>query len=1058
MLPPLTIIPAGAGSGKTHAIQQQLGDWIVDGLVAPARIAAVTFTEAAAAELRERIRARLLDLDRLEGALQLDQAYISTIHGFGLRLLTEFAFDAGLSPRPRLLNEDEEDTLIRLALSRTDRADAITADLDRFGYAFDFNSQKSAEDTFRDDLLRIVMLLRSAGWTGESDAHAELAARWIRDRYGMTRDGDRLTTTLSRRVARLLEAYPESLATGFGNRAAAERAFRRDFRNLKAATDDNALGCDWKLWKGLRELRQSRRGCALPQDYDRLAGSVIEAAGALPMHPGPLEQAIRHVRTLIDAGQDVLVHYAAAKREAGLVDYGDMIAMAADMLRSRPDVLGTLVSRIDCLVVDEFQDTNPLQFALLWQLREAGVPTLVVGDPKQAIMGFQGADPRLLETLMRQNREVATPLTGNWRSQPALMHFINAVGSVLFGNDYLRLEPRGADSPQEPVELIDFAIRAKKDQHAVRATSVGERLGDLLDDSGQQVVDRRTGQRRRLRGGDIAVLCPTHGMLSVYARVLRCMGLRVRLQEGGWHESRIVQLACQALAYVANPEDNHAALYLCVTELGHSGLKAALEQLIADGRIDDPVLDRLDRLASCADDRTLFALVADTCSALRLFDVVSLWPDADQARASLLRLQAEAGEFMDANREALVSGGYHGSGIQSFLAWLNAKTGQKGSNAQPEPRVIDEDAIQLVTWHGSKGREWPVVLVCGMDRAPRPGLPDMKLGHDSFDDLSGITGKARIEYSPKFAAPESAARFLDSLKAETALESRRLIYVALTRAREKLVLEWPSYLAGSDAPTYWSILAANASISKPDGTMSIGGSVFSCLIREGKSALPDETADSRDTLETGLPAVGRRAIRPGQAPERLVPDSMTPSGIAACSDATEGGQALETAQYSGGLHLDIGLSGAVLGSFLHRCFEILGASPGQAGSIAVITGVELGEEARTRIAGSVSGFEQWMADRLAPVTVHRELPLLGVDGNGSVVSGTADLVLETGDGLWIIDHKSDRVDEPEAAFSHYRPQLEAYSGLLQGMGYRVLGLGINWIRRGEVVLQHTGDR
>lgn len=146
MLPPLTIIPAGAGSGKTYTIQQQLGEWVVDGLIAPERIVAVTFTEAAAAELRERIRARLLSLGRLEDALKLDQAYISTIHGFGLRLLTEFAFDAGLSPRPRLLNTDEENTLIRLALARTDKADAITSNLTGFGYRYDYNSQKSAEE------------------------------------------------------------------------------------------------------------------------------------------------------------------------------------------------------------------------------------------------------------------------------------------------------------------------------------------------------------------------------------------------------------------------------------------------------------------------------------------------------------------------------------------------------------------------------------------------------------------------------------------------------------------------------------------------------------------------------------------------------------------------------------------------------------------------------------------------------------------------------------------------------------------------------------------------
>ena len=162
-LPSLTVIPAGAGSGKTYTIQQQLGDWVRDGLVAPERIVAVTFTEVAAAELRERISAKLLAMGRAEDALRLDQAYISTIHGFGLRVLTEFAFEAGSSPQPRLLNEDEKNALIRLALSRTDKADEIMSNLAAYGYTYDFVTKKSSEVSFRDDLLHIVEFLRSLG-------------------------------------------------------------------------------------------------------------------------------------------------------------------------------------------------------------------------------------------------------------------------------------------------------------------------------------------------------------------------------------------------------------------------------------------------------------------------------------------------------------------------------------------------------------------------------------------------------------------------------------------------------------------------------------------------------------------------------------------------------------------------------------------------------------------------------------------------------------------------------------------------------------------------------
>ena len=177
-LPRLTIIPAGAGSGKTYSIQKQLGQWVTDGKVAPERIVAVTFTEAAAAELRERIGAELLKLGRVEDALRLDEAYISTIHGFGLRILTEFAFESGSSPRPRLLNEDEQSALVRLAVARTDHADEVTSNLAAYGYVYDFNSKRSPEDGFRNDLLAIVELLRSVGWREYSDALARKTFRF----------------------------------------------------------------------------------------------------------------------------------------------------------------------------------------------------------------------------------------------------------------------------------------------------------------------------------------------------------------------------------------------------------------------------------------------------------------------------------------------------------------------------------------------------------------------------------------------------------------------------------------------------------------------------------------------------------------------------------------------------------------------------------------------------------------------------------------------------------------------------------------------------------------
>lgn len=1048
-LPPLEIIPAGAGSGKTYTLKERLGQWVAGGEVAPERILAVTFTEAAAAELRERIRAELLALGRAEDALRLDQAYISTIHGFGLRVLTEFAFEAGVSPRPRLLNEDEQDALLRKALTRTDRIDPIVSDLDAYGYAYDYNSGKSAEEVFRDDLLRIVELLRSVG-SQDTAAHVEWSSAWVRERYGPTGDGAAMSRALQRSVDTLLQAFPGNLAHDYGNSTAARNDLQRDYRNLRRAQGGTSADTDWRMWQGLRQLRRSNRDTALPDGYDALAEAVVAAADALPGHPGPLDHAVGHIRTLIEAGQDVLQHYAQAKREAGLVDYGDMIAMAGRLLRECPDVLATLKSRIDCLVVDEFQDTNPLQFDLLWQLSVAGVPTVVVGDLKQAIMGFQGADPRLLEALVRQHRDVAKPLVKNWRSQPRLMRFINALGPGLFGPEYVELEPKAADSPLDPLEFVHFTAKSRKGQHKVRAAAVGQRLRELLEDPDQQVVDARSKQLRRLRGGDFAVLCPTHEMLTEYAGVLRAQGLRVRLQAKGWFQSRAVQIAWHALAYLANPADRHAALYLAVTELGSLTLQDGLRQLMDTGRIDDPLLWRLDTLAEGVAERTVYALVADTVAALGLFDIVARWPDADQARANLLRLPAEAAAFMDATREALAHGGFHGAGVQTFLAWLGAKV--EDADEQPDPRVLDEDAIVLSTWHSAKGREWPLVAVCGLDRLVKARLPNVALGYPSFDDLSDLLAHARIAYAPAFAAPESNDRFLAELQPVAETEARRLLYVALTRARDTLLLEWPEYLSARNSTTYWSLLAGDCQLSLTENEVRVGDTVFSCRVTPGAASLPADLDLDAPIVEHELPVIGRRAIRPGTATGVLTPDSRTPSGLAHEPGAGEL-PALRLERYGPGLPEVADLSSASLGTFLHRCFEVLGARPDLLHRLPAITGVAAAPEVLAQIAAAVQAFEAWLCERFRYDSVRREWPLLAVDDRGTVVSGTADLIVQTSAGVWVVDHKSDRVEDPRRAFIAYQPQLQAYAQALATETRPVAGIAIHWIRRGELVLK-----
>ena len=1039
-LPPLTIVPAGAGSGKTYHIQKTLAEWIRNGL-APEKVVAVTFTESAAAELRGRIRTELVKENQLDKALKLDQAYISTIHSFGLRFITEFAFDGGISPQPRLLNDDEQAMLVSRALATSTNASIMMENLDRYGYRYDFMSGTSPEESFRKGLLSFIATLRGIGKDTGSEIFIPAAEQKIRELYGETRIAEHLKDSLLQALKALLQSFPNDLSKECVLPATVATAVRNNYYDIKQATKGNPLDSNWKLWKNLRELKTYKSKSKFPAGYDDLALAVIAAADALPMHPGPLQDALEHAQALISAASETLGHYIEDKTSRGLVDFTDMLSQAHQLMCSVPSVLTAFRERVDCLIVDEFQDTNPLQFSLLWSLTRQGVPTIVVGDLKQAIMGFQGADPMLLNTLCKQNPANTKPLPNNFRSSKQLMEWINLVSAGLF-TDYTALTPKAEfESKLSPLEVIEARKNLKDD---VCASHTVARIAELLRDKSLCVYDKKLKDHRALQGADIAIICPTNRRLDYYAAALKNAGIPSHLPQIGWFESRIVQLAYYALSYVADPGDKHAALYLSVTELGSQSLESALNELIEYKKISNPLLGKLDIIVSARPDRHVGEILEDVISELNFHGIISKWPDAVQCRANLLRLQAECREFATSNREAMACGGYYGADIKTFLAWLKGRV--ERDDSQPEAAVIDEEAVQLMTWHKSKGREWPIVAVCGMDFDTSPRLPTTRVSYSDFDDLNALLDNAQIEIFPEFTAKETAENFKAELADGTRDAAKRVLYVALTRAREKVIIEWPGYLEGSkNDGSYWEVLCSSADISLEGNRMKIGENTVDCRITvvdtEPQELVPDY-ADSEH------PFYGRICIIPQPLPSNLTPEAMTPSSMEGTAPSKEISVHIE--KYGSGLTCELPVTDAARGTLIHKAFELLSCHPDRANLLSDAVEMTLEAVQADAIISMVASFDDWVNKHIQPQTVSCEVPILTIDDKGTIVSGTADMIAETADGFWIIDHKSDIVDDMHERFVHYLPQLECYAAAvaLANPEKPVKGVLINWLNYG----------
>jgi len=1051
----LDVVSAGAGSGKTFRIKDTVGRWVKDGLVQPDRIVAVTFTEAAAAELKERLRTELIDLGRIEDALKLDQSYISTIHSFGLRILTEFAFDGGLPPRSRLLDKNEETALLRQAIARAGNIDTLTKELHRYGYKYDGGTQTSGEDQFRQMVQTVIGRLRTVNQNTNDDTLSGFSERSLKSSYGPTGDGNAALDALHRAVESLMERFPVDISDSYAGNASAVKSFRKDHADLSVARNKDRLATDWHLWASLRKLRTTKGNAATPDGYDGLAEAVIEAAEELPHHPGPLDDAINHAKILIGSAVEAIEGYSTDKRKAALVDYTDMVAAAQLILASEGGALKALAERIDCLVIDEFQDTNPLQFSLLWLLKQAGIPTLIVGDLKQAIMGFQGADPRLMEQLLEHEDASPDALDKNWRTQPSLMPFINAIGGALFGDGYAELTAQSAPGFQTPLEVLEHPKppqgRVSRETQTLR---VAERIKSLLDDPDQFVRDRRTNEKRRLSAGDIAVLCPTNGKLQDFADALREFGVRAKVSEEGWRSSRVVQLAWYALEYAENPTDRHAALYLTCTELGQHDLQSAISELLDTDLINDPLLESLRQAYTGDLHATVDVVLSQVIGAIDLYGQISSWPDSDKHRADLLRLEAEARAFVDAKPETLASGGFFGSGVKTFLAWLTAKVDQDNEgNKRPDPDASDTDAVEMVTWHRSKGREWPVVCVCGWDSDVKPRLPNISVEYEKFDDLDDVLNDARISFIPSFAASETNDQYLSEMVDNTILSAKRLIYVAMTRARERLVLEWHSHLASSKRTTYQSILQNEVGVNLSAGGIEVGETEFPCLMT-GNDGTPPEISDAALTVEN-LPTYGRRALKTSSMQASGSELYTSPSSLV--TEMTTDKVSTEEFDYGQPLTLEMELAGAEYGTMIHRCFEVLTLSPDSKSSLADATGYAITEGQATVIASSHEAMTGWLKKNLSASQITAEVPFSVMAQNASVCTGLIDLLIESPDGFWVIDHKTDRAIGEEEIFDHYWPQLQAYKESLEGLGLDVAGVGLNLVNEGKLLLKRSAD-
>ncbi|HEY2524898.1 MAG TPA: UvrD-helicase domain-containing protein, partial [Candidatus Binataceae bacterium] len=1087
------LVRAGAGSGKTEVLSQRFvalvaGDIAGREPLAPERIAAITFTEKATADMRRRIADVLDDRIAREGdavrraALvrarrMLGLARISTIHAFCARLLREYPIEAGVDPGFEVLDEYQSVTFLQ-GRCRELLADAVRKQepgairLVGARGLYGSKNRKGAIEIVLQAIGESGRLGKSPGWIRDI---AEATAAKLRE---FDERIPRLRAELFELVGRLLGVPNPSGAAGtkleelrgrWPSLQPAIEAFSAESDPAdRSVFDDLRLLLPTAQSKKVKDLVYAIRGNHEPGIIDAIRDAYGGARAAQPT----LE-----IAALI---ADLGVKLEQRKRAERAVTFDDLLILAARLLRSHPEAAARYRRALGALLVDEYQDTDPIQDEVVRLLTGEGSPApelFIVGDEKQSIYRFRGADvtvfnrdrgPLLFGRALRENR----------RSLPAIIDFVNAVSaqSMAPGDDAdakpyrirwseeHRLQAIRPASDAPAVELI-IAPNAQDGNGARLDAGALRRVeADAIARRCAQMVRETAGAAHRVEFAQIAVLLRSFTDVAIYEDAFRRAGVPSYTVKGrGFYECKEVNDLAALLATIADPENPlELATALrspvfglsdqCLLDIAlhlderraATGEARRLWQLFDDAGEDfawlgserTAALDARDTLIALRKMRERASLAAIVARALELtrFEAVLLGLEGGAQRAANVRKLVEIAREFEAHRFL---------GLGDFVRHLRRLVEEAPREPQAQIAGENDNVVRLMTIHQAKGLEFPVVIVADLARRTQTSNEQIVMTAEHGLLVCDTVG-AGDESLPNPLAAEYRAAVKDQEEAENA----RLLYVAMTRARDRLILSegamkskssWVDHVraaVGADKVETFVGAAAGEKIVDASGVK---------VVLRRADALAREPGAQPPAAES--PAPGELAaaarVRLGFAAPPLSEVVTSPSAL----------DDFERCPRQYFLRRELGFpegrpdtvfdsdgdgQAIAMGTVAHAVLEQLAPAPPKSGleaEIARLVGVHgaasnLNPAAQRTLVRDLLRYARSREDRAATeagaaADLRRETPFfMSVEDDGLTlfIRGRIDLLIDDGKRLVVSDYKYAR-----AGSGDYRVQMECYA-------------------------------
>jgi len=1035
-------VEAGAGSGKTSSLVGRVLTLALDDGVLVSNIAAVTFTEKAGAELRDRLRRKLEDTlsrqfdetreSRALAALDdLDAAAFGTLHSFAQRVLMMFPIQAHLPPLVEVLDE----------VGSSIAFDARWSALQR---------RLLGDESMSEGVL--LALASGVTWDNLRSLTRALGASWdligerVTNRPAPTLvvpDTDailRRAVLLAERATEVLDTddklYPFILGVG---------AWANRFR--EAGTDASRL----ELLHRASEMKGGNVGtragwrdsAGLKADFKAFKSDSSDLVAQFG------DATLRPIAYWI--ATEVLVE-AEARRESGRLEFHDLLVLARELVRADADVRRALQVAFPRILLDEFQDTDPIQIELAVRIaagEEGGAPRwedipvpegslFIVGDPKQSIYRFRRAS---IETYLRVQDHFGelVALTSNFRSTAGVLDWINTVfSSVITPVQDAQPQYRALDAQETPGGPVGPAVtvlgaeihesRTTADQiRAFESDEVVAAVREAIAD-GWTIRDPRSGEWRRAELGDVVVLVPTRAPLSALQAAFEGADVPYRAESSSlvYQAMEVRELLIAARA-IADPSNEFAlvaalrsSLFGCgdddLFEYRHLGGRFGLFSTAPDDLQDHIVAQSIGELRSLhrasrelAPAEILDRLVIDR----RMLEVAgSRWRPRDRWRR--LRFVVDQARAWSDHQ--------HG-GLREYLAWAERQADDSARVAESVLPEMDHDVVRIMTIHAAKGLEFPIVVLAGMSTQPQSSRGVQVLWHD---DGVAVKLTAQIQTND-FAAYQPIDEQMDDF------ERSRLLYVGTARARDHLIVSLHRKARGAGRATSAWVLAEAGALTEAGAVALESRETTGPSITAERTPEPVMEFDEWDHNHAAAVANAKvAASRSASGLEGTDPYIVLapPEQGEERAGAAKGARDLQAPPWSKGRY------GSMIGRAVHGVLQTVDLlSPERLD--AVIAAQAIAEGVSDHIA-AIEGFVRSALAcplvREAAASEHWREAFVALTDDEGVLHGYIDLIFRRPSGtLVVLDYKTDTV--PDAAIparvAHYAPQLRAYGSMLE---------------------------